>query len=302
MDHSQCTSAKSIVKSGEDHIFEGDICVVKWGGESRNKKCLKVPNPISKLVFKAYFPDSLHDVSDKLVISQSEDKKSWKYCYKTDKIVNTDLNQFTFTVGTGDKKTNDLLAVKAKLEKRIAILKDFKIKYAGKTEYQENLNFINKLISYLDGIIVKIDIVLQNNPEILAQVRIPLQVDNKLSAPFFYSSNFSGYKLTLKLPVGVLFEGETAHVEASVTNISDTEATIRELAHHEKGKSWFQNFTTETFRNFIVIAAVYYWRAPPDEGYLILNGLKTEAYTQAGFLATEAAMGGVEGLQNRVFY
>lgn len=216
-----------ILKKGEDFTFEGDICVVKWGGESHHQKCQKVPT--HKLKFKAYFPDSLHDVSDKLVITQSHDKKSWKYSLKTDALRATDLNQLTLTVGTGDKKTNDLLSIKAKFEKRILILNGFKTNYAGKhslkksykDEFKENLNYINKLITYLEGLIAKIDVALQNNPEILAQIRLPLQVDNKISASFYYSSNISGHKLTLKIPVGVPFEGEKSEVTASVTNLSD---------------------------------------------------------------------------------
>lgn len=212
-----------IIKSGDDFIFEGDICVVKWGGEDHHQKCLKVP--ASKLVFKAYFPDSLHDVSDKLVVTQSNDKKSWKYSLKTDQLKVTDLNQLTLTVGTGDKKTNDLLKIKAKLEKRIQILRNFKAEYDEKREdkksYKENLNYITKLIAYLESLDAKIDIALQNNPEILAQIRQPLQVDNIVSAPFYYSSNFSGHKLTLSIPVGVPFEGEKSNLQASVTNLSD---------------------------------------------------------------------------------
>ncbi|MFA6237880.1 MAG: RHS repeat-associated core domain-containing protein [Bacteriovorax sp.] len=216
-----------ILKNGEDFTFEGDICVVKWGGESHHQKCQKVP--AHKLIFKATFPDSLHDVSDKLVITQSNDKKSWKYSLKTGALNSNDLNQLTLTVGTGDKKSNELLSIKAKLEKRILILSGFKDGYAGKhsykrsykDEYKENLNYINKLITYLENLVAKIDVALQSNPEILAQIRQPLQVENKLSAPFYYSSNFSGHKLTLKIPVGVPFDGEKADVEASLTNLSD---------------------------------------------------------------------------------
>lgn len=213
--------------NGDDFTFDGDVCVVKWGGVGHHQKCQKVPS--HKLVFKAYFPDSLHDVSDKLVVTQSKDQKSWKYSLKAENIKNSDLNQLTLTVGTGDKKTNELLKIKAKLEKRILILNGFKASYSGKNssnksykdEFKENFDYINNLIIYLNNLISKIDIALQNNPEILAQVRLPLQVDNKVSAPFYYSSNFSGHKLSLKIPVGMPFDGEKSEVQASVTNISD---------------------------------------------------------------------------------
>lgn len=218
------TQAERALKSGESATFEGDICVTKAEeDEHHHQKCLKVPN--HKLVFKAYFPDSLHDVSDKLVMTQSKDKRVWRYSFKSDALKTTDLNQFTLTVGTGDKKTNELLSIKAKLEKRIFILKNFKGDYFGSKEHREshkeNLNFINELVAYLEGLVTKIDIALQHNPEILAQIRLPLQVDNIVSAPFYYSSNFRGHKLTLTIPVGLPFEGEKAELSASVINLSD---------------------------------------------------------------------------------
>lgn len=206
------------LKNGDDFTFEGDICVIKWEDDDHDQKCQKIPN--HKLKFKAYFPDSLHDVSDKLVITQSKDKKSWKYFLKTDKLKSTDLNQLTLTVGAGDKKSNELLSVKAKLEKRIQILKEFKNKYAGKKSYKENLDYINKLVTYFEGLIARIDLALQRNPEILAQIRLPLQVENSTPAPFYYSSNLSGYKLTLTAPVGIPLEGEKAELQASLTNLS----------------------------------------------------------------------------------
>ncbi len=223
-----------LLKNGDDFVFNGSICVVRWGGalkgngngngnkEDKNNKsnqCLKVPS--SKLVFKAYFPDSLHDVSDKLIITQSNDKKSWNYSLKTEKLKNTDLNQFTLTIGTDNKKSSQLLAIKAKLEKRILILQGFKSEYIGNDLYKENLAFINNMISYLQGLVGKINSALDSNPDIIAQLRQPLQVDNIVSAPFYYSSNFSGYKLNLNVPIGIAFQGEKSNPEVSMTNISD---------------------------------------------------------------------------------
>ncbi len=218
---------KQLLKVGDEFTFDGDICVVKMKDEGRRKKCLKVPS--SKFSFKAYFPDSLHDVTDKLVITQANDKKSWKYSLKTDKIKVTDLNQFTLSIGTGDKKTSDLFNVKAKLEKRILLLNGFKTEYAGKVEYKENLAYINQLITYLQSIVTKINTALESSPEILAQLRHPLQVENKASAPFFYSTNVDGYKISLQIPVGVPFEGEKAELTASVTNLRAKEFYFPEV-------------------------------------------------------------------------
>ncbi len=212
------------LKSGDDFKFEGDICVVQLGEEDHHQKCLKVSD--HKLVFKAYFPDSLHDVSDKLVITQSKDKKSWRYSLKTDKLQSSDLNQLTLTVGTdnktNDKKTNELLSIKAKIEKRILILKDF-----------EN-NHSSKLTVYLKSLVSKIDAALLKNPEILAQIRVPLNVDYKVSVPFYYSSNFKGFKLTLNIPVGLPYEGVNTELFASVTNLSDKKFYFPEI---EKDKN-----------------------------------------------------------------
>ncbi len=140
-----------LLKSGDDFKFKGDICVVHLGEEDHHQKCQKVSD--HKLVFKAYFPDSLHDVSDKLVITQSKDKKSWKYSLKTDKLQSSDLNQLTLTVGTDDKKTNELLSIKAKIEKRILILKDFEIIYLNTNDRVLNFAKIKgNLSGYLPNV------------------------------------------------------------------------------------------------------------------------------------------------------
>lgn len=218
-------SSNKILKVGDEYTFEGDICIVKWGGTAignGKSNCLKVGNS-SKVIFKAYFPDSLNDVSDKLIVTQSKDKKSWSYKFKTEKLKATDLNQFTITIGTDEEKTTDLLAVKAKLEKRILILNDIKANYVGRSGYgfNDNLAYLNKTINYLNGLIGKINIALDSVPENLAQLRYPLQLENNLAAPLFYSSNFSGHKIGMKLPIGVAFEGEKATIEASITNLSN---------------------------------------------------------------------------------
>lgn len=207
-----------ISKNGEDFTFEGDVCVVKWSFIG-HEKCLKVPS--SKVVFKAYYPDTLHDVSDQLEISQGNDKKTWKYKFKTAALKDIDLNQFTLTVGSSSKKADDLLKVKAKFEKRVLILKNFKNQYGGRAHYQKNIVYLTELIKYLELLISRIDVALENNPEILAQIRQPIQVENKISGPMIYSSNFSGHKITLKIPVGIPFEGEKAKIESTVTNLSD---------------------------------------------------------------------------------
>lgn len=221
------SSYNKVLKTGDEHIFEGNICIVKWGGavignNSNNSNCLKVGKSES-IVFKAYFPDSVTDVSDKLVITQSKDKKSWDYKFKTEKLKATDLNQFTITVGIEDKRTAELLRIKAKIEKRILILANIKKSYTSKNLniFKENLIYLNKLIAYLNGIIGKINIALEKIPENLAQLRYPIQVENNVSAPLYYSSNFSGHKVALNLPVGALFEGESTVIEASLTNLSN---------------------------------------------------------------------------------
>lgn len=207
-----------VLKKGEEFVFEGEVCVVKWSYFG-HEKCLKIPS--SKVVFKAYYPDTLHDVTDQLEMVQANDKKTWKYKFKTSALKDVDLNQFTLTVGSSSKKADDLLKVKAKFEKRILILKEFRNRYGGRQHYHKNITYLTELISYLQLLVSRIDVALDNNPEILAQIRQPIQVENKISGPMIYSSNFSGHKITLRIPVGVPFEGEKAKIETSVTNLSD---------------------------------------------------------------------------------
>lgn len=79
-----------------------------------------------------------------------------------------------------------------------------------------------------------------------------------------------------------------------------TEAALREVFHHENGKSWFQNFSSSAIRNFIVGAAIYYGGPTAgSEGLALSTEFGSQAVVEAFKIAFENPMGKLEKQYNK---
>lgn len=220
------------LKSGDTKTIELNVCVKKWGEFNKKERCQKVPD--SKLNFRAFFPDKMHEVTDQVQIIKSKDKKSWTIIYQTKELNANDLNQFTFVIGSVKSSAESLMKTQAKFDKRIVELAKLKEKFASREHKEKYITYIDKMIALLTDVNRRIDLALEATPDVLAEISLPLQVDNNLSAPFYYASNFSGQKMALKLTHGSAIEGESVKLDASVTNLSHLDFKFPILENEER--------------------------------------------------------------------
>jgi len=218
--------------SGDKKTFELDLCVVKWGEENKKERCQKVPD--TKLEFHAYFPDKLHDVTSQIQVTKSKDKKSWKVIYQTEELKASDLNQFSFIIGSVKSSAESLLKTQAKFEKRILELAKLRAKFIDRQNKEKYIAYIDKMIALLTDVNHRIDLALESSPDVLAEISLPLQVDNNLAAPFYYASNFSGQKMAMKLTHGSAIEGESVVLDATVTNLSHLDFKFPSIEKEER--------------------------------------------------------------------
>lgn len=242
-----------VQKSGDTFTFEGDICVIKWGINSedrKNEKCYKVVD--EKLNFKAYFPDEISDVTADTQITYDKSKKKWHYKFTTPALSKGKLNRFTFVIGSRLDREVQLQNAKAKIDQLIIYFKNRKEIVLNSTDLkdkQKHLDFINNAITRLQNMIVGIDKALENSVNTLSHISIPLQVDNEKASAFSYSSNFSGQKMSVTMNPGVVFEGETVSTNLRVTNLSHLEFSFP-LLSDDKEDDDFDNDINDDGSNY----------------------------------------------------
>lgn len=212
-------NANWALKSGDIYTFQGEVCVVQWWHHNQNEKCQKLKERYQNLRF--FYPDALTEVTDQVEIEEDNGKKSLKYSFTTPELQGDAPNTLTVLIGSERNEIEKLLKTKAKLQKRIAILQDLRDrKYLKHFHAKFFKEYINRMIAILSASIEGIDRVVDEDPQVLAKLSQPLQVDNQIAGPLHYSSNFSGHRLALTIPLGSPIEGESTQVSATVTNLS----------------------------------------------------------------------------------
>jgi hypothetical protein len=206
------------LKSGERYTFTAEIGLVKFG--SKKKKDRYHHTPKQKLDIRGYYPDTNTEITEDLKLEFLKRRKAWNLEYTTPVLSGDNQNQLTITIGPTTKKSRHLLKMKAKLEKKIATINKIKKRYLGHSKKKYNIEYLDKLSAKLTAINEKIQRELERSTDTLAQFSWPLQVDNKTAAPMHYSSNFSGHKLSLDIPVGSAFEGMSSNVTMALANLT----------------------------------------------------------------------------------
>lgn len=207
------------LNSGDIYTFQGEVCVVQWWHHNQNEKCQKLKTRYQNLRF--FYPDALTEVTDQVEVEEVNGKKSLKYSFTTSELQGDAPNTLTVLVGSERNEIEKLLKTKAKLQKRIAILQDLRDrKYFKHSRARFFSEYINRMITILSASIEGIERVIDQDPQVLAKLSQPLQVDNQIAGPLHYSSNFSGHRLALTIPLGSPIEGESTQVSATVTNLS----------------------------------------------------------------------------------
>jgi RHS repeat-associated protein len=100
------------------------------------------------------------------------------------------------------------------------------------------LGFLNKLKSRLTKGVSGIDNIIDEEPEILAKISLPLKVDNAPVANFIYSSVISGLKLSLRGGEGLLMDGDTQEYQARVFNMGNHRPKFPAFVHDKSDKKW----------------------------------------------------------------
>jgi alpha-tubulin suppressor-like RCC1 family protein len=217
---------------GDKVNLSGTICAMKWHNLNSNPKCKKL---LADLPVKAYFPDATTEVTNQLVLTKKNGNKEVEFSFTTPSLVANSSNLFTIVVGNNHEKADKLLNVQAKLNKRILTLKERLIYYQNKPHSfhgrQMYIDWLTDFISNLERVSANINKALEENPNVLAQMSLPLQVENKQSGNFYYTSTFSGMKLAMLAERGLPFEGEKIKVTSKVTNLSHLSFWFPRLDH-----------------------------------------------------------------------
>jgi len=204
-------------KSGETAIKSGKICAVTWGHLFLTKEqCRRL---LSKLEVKAYFPDATTDVTSDLVLTKSSNKKELIYSYTTPVLKSGEQNILRIVVGPVKSKVDKLLKIQAKFNKRIAFIEKRMEFHKDRKSHKNWLIALERLRDKLKLYSQNITKLIEKNPDVLAQINIPIQVDNDYAEPFYYSSMFGGQKLSMEIPLGLPIDGESTKLKVAHTNL-----------------------------------------------------------------------------------
>ena len=219
-------------KNGQTAVFSGEIEAIKL---KKNKKFKSEKIKFSQLEITATFPDNLTDVTQGLGLTEND--KKLKFNYTTNELSHLTDNTFTIVIGRVKSSELKLLKTKAKIEKRISYIEErinHLENHQNEKHREKRLGYLKKLKELLVSISHKIDIAIEKNPDILALARIPIQVENNISSSHRVSSQFSGHRVAIDIPLGAPIEGESTEAIFSVTNLSHKELWFPEF--EKKGK------------------------------------------------------------------
>lgn len=233
-------------KAGEQAIITGDICKVwKTSNRKNNPHCHWVDK--SRLHIQAFYPDMTSDVSSLFKVTQKGQKREFEY--KTPSLVSDDLNVLTVLVGEIDPRVIRFGSIKAKLQRRLKII-DSKLTYLRKYKPDSYIiDILERVRGHLSKICKKIDIRNAQQPTVLAQYNYPIQVDNKVSAPRYYSTLIGGFRVELSSDIGNIFESEKVQIQSRVSNVNYQKSKYHKVEQY-KLKYSYQGEHLKTLSEF----------------------------------------------------
>ncbi len=202
--------------TGDSAELNGSICVSKYSSIFNKLKCRATLQ--GNVSVRAYFPDAMTEVTDQLKIKKKGQEYQWSF--KTPELISGNENTLHILVAKDDLKIKKLERLQAKLNKRIVLLEK-RIQQRNKRGSNVRLiSWLNDLKDRLERVSKNIDELIEEDASVLAQIKIPLQVDNDVAFPFYYSSFFSGHKMSFRAPIGSAIEGDRVTIEATTKNLS----------------------------------------------------------------------------------
>ncbi|EPZ50892.1 RHS repeat-associated core domain protein [Bacteriovorax sp. BAL6_X] len=201
---------------GETTKLTGSICVSKYSSIFNKLKCRATLQ--GNVSIRAYFPDAMTEVTDKLEVKKVG--KEYQWSFRTPELQKDSENTLQILVAKDDKRIKKYEKLQAKLNKRILYVENRVQFLEGKEVNDRLISWLNELKGRLERVSKNIDSLIEEDTSVLAQIKIPLQVDNEISFPFYYSSFFSGHKMSLRVPLGSPIEGESIKVEAMSKNLT----------------------------------------------------------------------------------
>ncbi|MFG1486110.1 RHS repeat-associated core domain-containing protein [Halobacteriovorax sp. RZ-2] len=213
------TPAPSEVKhnSGSTTELSGSICVSKYSSIHNKEKCRATLD--GNVSIRAYFPDAMTEVTDHLQVTKHGHEYKWTF--STPELSTGTENTLHILVAKEDKRIKKYEKLQAKLNKRILLVEKRIAKLEGRVLTDRLVEWLEQLKSRLERVSKNIDSLVEEDTSVLAQIKVPLQVDNQISFPFYYSSFYSGHKMSLRVPLGSPIEGRSVNVEAKSKNLSE---------------------------------------------------------------------------------
>ncbi len=214
--HNFPANDKAAFKEGQTTSFTGRICASRYHPVRKKMRCYKIKD--KKLSIRAYFPDATTEVTNQVEIVN--DGNEIKYKFNSPQLLIGEVNSFKLTVGKKNQKIDRLQRTQAKLNKRIIHLEKKIERYKNKPRHDYLVRWLTKYANMLRNVSYKISLLIENNPDILAQINIPVLVGNQISSPLYYSSFFNGHKISLEASLGAVIDGGSTKTKAKSINLS----------------------------------------------------------------------------------
>ena len=169
------------------------------------------------LTLSATFPDSTTNVITAVKLGDSPNTLS--FSYTTPVLSAQALNTFSVQLNSSNPNVVALQNVQAKLGVRTQALQSLLAQLEAQGYSAKDLSFLTGLISELQSLSSRITAYLQQQPTLVAQTNLPLQVDNVVAQPILMESLQDHLRIQLSADIGSAIQGESTTLHSVVTQI-----------------------------------------------------------------------------------
>ncbi len=221
---------------GDTTTLTGEVCAISFSYFTGKSKCRRISG---HLQIQGFFPDATTEITESLNIVKNNN--SYSYSFTTPELGVEDENVLKIIVGPYGDREKRLLKIQAKLDKRISFFKK-RIKWHEEKKshplYKEWLTGIKNKLELVSTRITKL---LEESPNVLAQINIPIQVGNQITNQFYYSSIFNNQKISLEVPRnGSPIEGESVSLKARLANMNHHKIWFPEFEDNDSGNAFVE--------------------------------------------------------------
>ena len=203
------------IRSGSQYTIKGSLC---FSHVNKNKNCYKVNQ--ADISFKATFPSSDTNVTDKVKLTFNSVTNKYDYEYKTDDLSEDGESQFTLSIGNEGIKTRIISYINNILKKRVSYFEKIIKKYQRRRGWFKRffVKYFQRLLNKTKAIIRYYQKIINNDPDVLAKLIQPLKVGNNQVSELLHISTIARYRLETKLNSGVLLDKENISGRVLLTN------------------------------------------------------------------------------------